>query len=213
MTNDGSQHQAESQVQLDPLAQPEPRDQPSRAGGSSRDGRGWRAVVRWVGIAEQLAGALLLSVILVLVLLQVSQRFLPGGGWAWTGELARYSLVWLTFAVCAHLMRHDDHITLRIIDHVAKGRALRAVKVIANLMVALICVGFANEAAILVISPSEQATPALGIPLTAVYVIPLIGFVLTAASCLLNAFIDGRAPAAATPAQVAAETAERRPVG
>ena len=39
-------------------------------------------------------GILLLTTILFMVLAQVIVRFTPFGGWVWTGELARFCLVW-----------------------------------------------------------------------------------------------------------------------
>ena len=46
-----------------------------------------------IGIVEQTIGVLLVVVILVLVLIQVAQRYVDTfGGWPWTGEVARLSL-------------------------------------------------------------------------------------------------------------------------
>ena len=49
------------------------------------------------GIEIGLAAAVTV-LMFALVLLQAAQRYLPIEGWTWTGELARFCLVWLTFA-------------------------------------------------------------------------------------------------------------------
>ena len=53
----------------------------------------WRTIVHGIGIGEQVVGALLMLVVLVLVLAQVAQRYVPGRsrgpvrwlGWRWCG--------------------------------------------------------------------------------------------------------------------------------
>jgi hypothetical protein len=49
-------------------------------------------------------GVAALLLIFALVLLQAAQRYLPIDGWPWTGELARFGLVWLTFVVAGVLV-------------------------------------------------------------------------------------------------------------
>ena len=49
-------------------------------------------------------GVACILLIFGLVLLQAAQRYLPIDGWPWTGELARFGLVWLTFVVAGVLV-------------------------------------------------------------------------------------------------------------
>lgn len=154
---------------------------------AARDDTGRQpAVLRWLAAAEYALGGLLLLVILVLVLIQVAQRFLPVAGWVWTGELATLSLMWLTFAVMGALTGSDGHVALEFIDSLVPRRARHAVRLLAALLVAAVAIGFAAESLALVASGSPQRTPAMGIPLTWTYVIPLAGFVLTAVHALLG---------------------------
>ena len=78
----------------------------------------FRSMLRWLGLVEQAAGIALLVVILVLVLMQVVQRYLPGGGCAWTGEIARFAMVWATFVIAGYLLAHDRHIAIKVVDFV-----------------------------------------------------------------------------------------------
>lgn len=136
-------------------------------------------MLRWLSFAEALIGAILLTTILALMLLQATQRYLPTGGWVWTGELARFSLVWLTFAMSGYLLARDGHVTLKLIDHVTTGLARRLVWIFANVTVAIVCLNLAYEAFELTVSPSRQTSPALGLQVGYFYVIPLAGLVLT----------------------------------
>lgn len=144
---------------------------------------------RWVGVLEQIAGAMLVATILVLILLQVAQRFLPEAGGPWTGELARVSLVWCTFALAGHLTGRDQQISLHIIDHAVTHRMLGRIKVFAHLVVLVVALGFAREALALVTAGGPQRLPSLGISVIWMYVVPLVGFVLTAVRAGLAIFI------------------------
>ncbi|MFD6952338.1 C4-dicarboxylate ABC transporter permease [Nocardiopsis sp. TSRI0078] len=147
------------------------------------------APVRWLETAELVTGVMLLTLILVLMLTQATQRHLPVSGWVWTGELARLGLVWLTFSLVSYLLGRDEHITLKVVDFVLAGRALRAVWILANLVVAAVGVMLTLEAAELVFGGSPQSTPALRIPLSWTYVIPLVGVVLMSLRALANAVL------------------------
>ncbi|MEU3019888.1 MULTISPECIES: TRAP transporter small permease subunit [unclassified Nocardiopsis] len=148
-----------------------------------------RRVVRCLERAELAVGALLLTLVFALMLVQATQRHLPVAGWVWTGELARFGLVWLTFSLVGYLVGRDEHITLKLVDHVARGRVLRGVWVLANVVVAAVSFGFVLEAASLVFGGSPQSTPALDIPLSWTYVIPMIGLSLAALRALANTLL------------------------
>ncbi|QFG20840.1 TRAP transporter small permease [Actinomadura sp. WMMB 499] len=137
-------------------------------------------VLRALSLAEAVTGALLLALLAALMLLQAAQRYLPGGGWVWTGELARFAFVWLTFAMSGYLAARDGHIALKVVDIVAGPRLLRLIGAVANVTVAIVCLNLAYEAWVLVTAEGDQTSPALGIPMRLFYVIPLAGLILTA---------------------------------
>ena len=66
----------------------------------------------------------------VLVMLQVLARVTPLDNQVWTGELARYSLLWLSFGLAGYLLGRDEHIALDVIDHVLPTLGQRIVKVV-----------------------------------------------------------------------------------
>lgn len=158
------------------------------------------APLRWIAGVEKLVGCLALLTIFVMVLTQALQRYLPVAGWAWTGELARYCLVWLTFSMVGYLMGRGDHITLQVVDNV-KSRAVRhGVHVFANLVVAAVSVGFVLEGFHLVTAQTGQVSPALQMPLQWLYVIPLAGFALTVLRAVVAVLTERPDPPRETPA-------------
>ncbi len=150
----------------------------------------WRRIVHGIGIGEQIVGALLMLMILVLVLAQVAQRYVPGA-WPWTGEVARLSLVWATFVMSGYLMAFDRHIAIHVVDYVLGGRALAAVKLFARLVVLLTCLALMYATYQLVSEDIGQVTAAGQIPLQIVNAVPIIGFSLTALRAVLGiALVD-----------------------
>lgn len=161
-------------------------------------------IFRYLGIAETFLGGLMVAGIFALLLLQVVQRYIPfEADLVWTGELARFFLVWFTFLVAGHLMARGEHVGINVIDYVLKGRALYAVKVFAALVVAVTCLAFAY-AAFLLVRSSPGTSPVMGMPLTWLYVIPGLGLLLAAVQSL-RAIATGRAGEVADSPGVEAE--------
>lgn len=126
---------------------------------------------------ELTLGIVALVLIFGLVLLQAAQRYLPIDGWPWTGELARFCLVWLTFVVAGVLVTTDSHISLEMIDLVPGALLRRLVRVVSCLIVALIGVGLCAEAWELIQTQGIIKSPAMRMPMSWLYAISLIGFV------------------------------------
>lgn len=145
-------------------------------------------LLRAVELVEGAVGALLLLAILVLVMVQVTVRFSALGGWAWTGELARFGLVWLTFVMAGYLLGRDQHISFDIIDYVLPERALRVVKIASYVIVAVICAAFVYEGVGLMDAQSFIRSSAAEIPMSLVYLIPTVGFALTGVRALIGIF-------------------------
>ena len=140
-----------------------------------------RSVMKTVGRIEQAIGASLIVIILVLVLVQVAQRYIQAfDGWPWTGEVPRLALVWCTFALTGYLMAQDRHITIKVIDLVAPERVLSLIKLFSHLIVLATCLGMAYATYRLIADDIGQRTPAAQIPLAWFYVMPLVGYLLTA---------------------------------
>ena len=115
-----------------------------------------------------------------LVILQVLQRYLPGGGWAWTGEVAQLALVWLAFILSGYLMAIDRHITIQLADYFLPPRVLGVLQLLSTSSSERRASRWPTSIYSLIAGDIGQRTPAAEIPLVWIYVVPLAGFVLTA---------------------------------
>jgi TRAP-type C4-dicarboxylate transport system permease small subunit len=139
-----------------------------------------RRLARIIGVAETVLGTLLMLLIFGLMLMQVGQRYLPIGPGVWVGEVARFGLVWLTFALAGYLVSSNEHVAIGVVDTWLKGDTWRRmVKVFVNSVIVVVGIMFARDASAMVAGASGQTTPATGIPLSLIFVIPLLGFILT----------------------------------
>ncbi len=157
------------------------------AGFLSRPPRPIARLVRVVTAIELALGVACILLIFGLVLLQAAQRYLPIDGWPWTGELARFALVWLTFVVAGVLVTSDSHISIEMIDAVRSELARRVVRVISCLIVAAIGVSLCAEAWELVQTQGILKSPALRMPMSWLYAVSLIGFVSIVVRALVAA--------------------------
>ncbi len=145
-----------------------------------------RSVFRVIGMIEQIIGGLLLLLILCLVLAQVVQRYVPGA-WPWTGELARFSLVWATFLMAGYLIAYaPHHIAIHVVDYVAKGRWLVAVKLFVNVVILATGVLMIYGSYQLIDTDIGQVTPAGQLPLRYVNMVPLAGLILVVLRAILG---------------------------
>ncbi|MDO5494155.1 MAG: TRAP transporter small permease [bacterium] len=128
----------------------------------------------FIGKIEAAFGMLSLVVILVLVFFQALQRHLPIPQIAWTGEISRFSLLWLTFIAAGLLVSSDGHIALEVLDTMKNKRAVKFVHVFSLAMLTLIGLGLTLEAYALVTTQIVKS-PVLSIPMAWVYIPVLIG--------------------------------------
>lgn len=135
--------------------------------------------VRTLTAIELAIGIAALLLIFFLVMAQAVQRYLPFDGWPWTGELARFCLVWLTFVVAGVLVTTDSHIAIEMVDAVDNEVVRRVVRVISCVVVAAVGVGLTAEAWSLIETQSILKSPAMRMPMSWFYAISLIGFVST----------------------------------
>lgn len=146
----------------------------------------FRSILHAIGLVEQAIGTVLVIVILFLVLTQVAQRYIPGQGWPWTGEVARYSMVWAAFILSGYLLAHDRHISIHVVDYVLRGRGLAMAKVLVDVAVLATCLVMAYAAWDLIAKDIGQVTAAAEIPLKYVNIPVLVGLGLSALRAALS---------------------------
>jgi TRAP-type C4-dicarboxylate transport system permease small subunit len=140
-----------------------------------------------VGIVELTIGAISLGLIFVLMLVQSGQRYLPFEGIAWTGEMSRFALIWLTFSAMGILVTARGHIALEVVDTFKNPMIVRVVQVFALLVVAAVGVGLLIEAIALVDTQGILRSPVLRVPMSLVYIPVLLGALSTAIRAVVAA--------------------------
>lgn len=164
----------------------------------------WGRVLYAVERVELAVGALLLLIILVLVMMQALSRFSPVPSFVWTGEVARFCLIWLAFSLAGYLMGREEHITLDAIDHVLPRLGKQLVHGFSLLVVAAVCLTFAYEGYDLFTAGSPIKSPAAGIPQGWIYFLPMLGLVLTGLRALLLVLVPATRPESLPPLPPAA---------
>lgn len=160
-------------------------------------------------VAEIAVGSIMLLTIFMLIVIQAAQRHLPGDSLAWTGEVSRFGLVWLTFSVAGVLITHRGHIALEVVDLLPRPQLVRTVQVFALLCVATVAAGLAYEAWNLVQSQGILRSPVLGMSMALLYIPVLIGMISTVLRSLVAATdIILHGPAAGTDGSVPPEHEE-----
>lgn len=149
-------------------------------------------ILRVWASAELAVAAGFLVIIFVSVLWQVISRYIPSLNWPGVGELASYSLIVLTFIMVGYLIGRNGHITIQIIDYLARGRAFTLVRIAAALCVAVICALLVYEAYALIYNYRTRRTAALEIPIWLLYLVPLIGFGSGTIRAVVNIFLARR---------------------
>ncbi|UYM06620.1 TRAP transporter small permease [Solicola gregarius] len=149
-------------------------------------------LIRILTAVEMGVACLALALIFVLVLLQAAQRYLPIDSFTWTAELSQFGLVWLTFAAAGVLVTRDGHIALQLVDNIPNELVVRALHVLALVLVTVIGAGFAWACESLVEESKNLSSPSLGLPMSWVYVIPMIGFASTAVRAAVGAALVAR---------------------
>lgn len=146
-----------------------------------------RSLVKAITTFELVLGAVCLLAIFVLIFFQALQRYLPIDSIAWTGELASFSLIWLTFAASGVLITNRGHIALEIVDSIRSQLFVRVVQTFALLVVAAVAAGFTFEAFNLIQTQIILKSPVLRMPLSLVYIPVLIAFISTTIRALIAA--------------------------
>ena len=119
----------------------------------------------------------LLAVLVVAVFLQVFFRYVLKNPIAWTEELSRYSLVWLTFLGAAYAVSLKQNISIEIIRNKLPLIGKKIMYTIATLVSLLFCIYLIKYGYILASSSMKQLSPVLRVPMGLVYyIIPVSAF-------------------------------------
>lgn len=150
--------------------------------------RGLEMVVRM----EEAVSALLVLLVLGLVLLQITARYVFNDPFVWTGELARFGLVWLTFVGSTFVMARGRHIAVDVVSQPLGPRGRMALDIVSSIITIATALFLLPASFDFTVSMNRIGSPALDIPMSVVYSAGLVGFALLAAHCLVRLIIAVR---------------------
>ena len=127
---------------------------------------------------EVFIGSLMLISILLVAANVLLRQF--SMGIAWTEELIRYLIVWITFIGASICIREGSHISIDFLQEFTKGKFKHYVNVMVNVVCIIFSVLLTYYAYLYLVDIGEknQLSPAMGIPIVYFYSVILISAVL-----------------------------------
>lgn len=138
---------------------------------------------------EAFIAAGLLVILLGLVTLQVVSRYLYFMPMTWTEELARFSMIWLTFVAAAKVTSGDGHISISLLERLFPPNFALYNVVFVRLFLFFACMALLPGAWRFVVGTMRVSAPASGIPFGYVYAACLVGIALIGVHALLSAYL------------------------
>jgi TRAP-type C4-dicarboxylate transport system permease small subunit len=121
----------------------------------------------------------LLTVLIIAVFAQVVFRFVINQPLAWTEELARYCLVWITFLGAAYAMSHKAHVGLDLFKNSLPLKGQKLLSILAALVSSSFFVIMTVKGLELMGKSMTQLSPVLQIPMGVIYaVMPISALIL-----------------------------------
>jgi TRAP-type C4-dicarboxylate transport system permease small subunit len=146
---------------------------------------------------QRVISMVLLLTVLGLVAMQVVSRYVFEQPYPWTEELARFSLVWLTFLSAGLVMARGRHVTVVLGSRLLGERTTAAMEAFASLVVATVGVLLVLPAADFIERTGRTSSPGASVPMSWVYGAALVGMGLIALHAVINAIVVIRHPQAA----------------
>lgn len=119
----------------------------------------------------------LFLMLVAVVFFQVVARYVFDAPPFWTEELARFTLIWITFIGAGLVHHHGEHIAVNSIREALPRRPQALLDVLISLLVLAVLIVFA-KAGHSILAIGTQTAPALGISMRYVYGALLVGTAL-----------------------------------
>ncbi|MFF5995888.1 TRAP transporter small permease [Lysinibacillus sp. KU-BSD001] len=122
---------------------------------------------------------LLMAELVITVLCQILFRLVLNQPLAWTEELSRYSLIWITFLGAAYALSKRAHIGMELLVERVRGMLKTIMIVLAGIISMMFFFIMIKEGITLSNQVMNQPSPVLQIPMGLVYaVVPISGVIL-----------------------------------
>ena len=147
-------------------------------------------VVRWLDEHfEEYILVFLSAFTVVIIFLQVVMRYVFGNSLTWSEEMARYMFIWLIYIGVSYAVKKKRHLGVDAITMLFKEKGKLVIALIANfsfLIFAIVMTYFGLDIVLRV----TRESAALQIPLSWVYVAPVVGMTLTSIRLIQNMIIE-----------------------
>lgn len=125
---------------------------------------------------------IIMSIMVVNVLWQVFSRYVIGAPSSFTDELARYLMIWIGILGAAYVSGRNKHVAIDVLPSRLSAKTQKKLSLIVRILIILFCL-FAlvigGSRLVYVTYVLDQYSPALQVPLAAVYmVIPISGLLI-----------------------------------
>jgi len=120
----------------------------------------------------------LLAAIFVVMVLQVSCRYVLGSPLVWSEELARYLYIWVCFLGAPIALRRGNHIAITLFVDWLPARLTRGIAVFWHVAAFLFLVELAIQGAILTVRSHSLIAITVPIPWSLIYVVVPIAAIL-----------------------------------
>lgn len=128
-----------------------------------------------------------LMLLVVTVTWQVFSRYVLNDPSSWTGELARYTMVWLGLLGAGYLFGAKGHLAITLLDSSLKGKAHTLLHLLINgISFAFVSLAMLKGGLALMERTGQQLSPALQLPMSTVYLILPISAVIILLYLTLN---------------------------
>lgn len=143
-------------------------------------------LLKWLDEHFEAYTLVFLSVLTVaIIFIQVVMRYVFSNSLTWTEELARYAFIWLIYIGVSYGVKKKKHLRVDAFSMLFKRKGQIVISMIANLsflVFVVVMTFFGME----VVTKVARESAALQIPLTWVYLAPVVGFILTTIRLIQN---------------------------
>lgn len=129
---------------------------------------------------EETAAVTFMLCLTALLIFQVVSRYVFATPYPWSEELSRYFFIWTIFIGAAYIASKNGHIAVTFITESLPGHGGKQFVRLSSLLVSASSVVIAISGINFVITTAGLASPASGIPVSVIYIAPVIGFFLIA---------------------------------
>lgn len=146
--------------------------------------------MNWVTRIEVVVSCLCMAGMVIVIGMQVFNRYVLGSSLVWSEELGRYFFIWSVWVGCGYAMRKDRHLQVTALAQFAGPGMRKAMDAFAQIMTLVFCsfaIVWGIQMIQFLVSTSQEA-PALQIKMYWIFLALPVGMAFMAVRCLQNLY-------------------------